>query len=75
MAIKASQGGGMMKRKSLPGITNYIAILSIDECVSKIEQSGGKVTVPKAEILNMVFFAMFQDSENNLRWLYEGQRK
>ncbi len=34
-----------MKSKSLPAVTNYIAVLSIDECVSKIEQSGGKVTV------------------------------
>jgi predicted enzyme related to lactoylglutathione lyase len=55
-----------MKRKSLPAVTNYIAVLSIDECVSEIEQSEGKVTVPKTEIQNMGFFAMFQDSENNL---------
>jgi hypothetical protein len=25
--------GGLMKRKSLTGVTNYIAVLSIDECV------------------------------------------
>ena len=67
--------GGLMKRKYLPAVTNYIAVLSIDECVSKIEQSGGKVTVPKTEIQNMGFFAMFQDSENNLFGLYEEQRK
>ena len=25
--------GGLMKRKSLTGVTNYIAVLSIDGCV------------------------------------------
>ena len=64
-----------MKRKSLPAVTNYIAVLSTGECVSKIEQSGGKVTVPKTEILNMGFFAVFQYSENNLFGPYEGHRK
>jgi predicted enzyme related to lactoylglutathione lyase len=49
--------------------------LSIDECVSKIEQSGGKVAVAKTEIQNMGFLQCFQDSENNLFGLYEGQRK
>nr|MBA3751141.1 VOC family protein [Nitrosopumilus sp.] len=66
--------GGLMKRKSLPTVTNYIAVLSIDECVSKIEQSGGKVTVPRTEIPNIGFFAMFQDSENNLFGLFEAKR-
>jgi predicted enzyme related to lactoylglutathione lyase len=64
-----------MKHKSSRAVTNYIAVLSIDECVSKIDQSGGKVAVAKTEIQNMGFLQCFQVRENNLFGLYEGQRK
>ncbi len=59
-----------MRRKSLPTVTNYIGVLSIDEFIPKIERSGGKVTVPRSEIPNIGFFAMFKDSENNLFGLF-----
>ena len=63
--------GGMMKRDSLPSVTNYILVNSIDEYTSKINHSGGKVTLHKTEIPNMGFFAMFFDSENNVFGLFE----
>ncbi len=63
--------GGMMKRDSLPSVTNYILVNSIDEYTSKINHSGGKVTLHKTEIPNMGFFAMFLDSENNVFGLFE----
>ena len=58
--------GGMMKRDSLPSVTNYILVNSIDEYTSKINHSGGKVTLHKTEIPHVGYFAMFLDSENNL---------
>lgn len=63
--------GGMMKRDSLHTITNYILVNYIDEHTSKINNSGGKVTLHKTEIPNVGFFAMFLDSENNLFGLFE----
>lgn len=63
--------GGMMKRDSLPSVTNYILVNSIDDYTSKINHSGGKVTLHKTEIPNMGFFAMFLDSENNVFGLFE----
>jgi predicted enzyme related to lactoylglutathione lyase len=60
-----------MKRDKLPAVTNYVSVNSIDEYISKINSSGGKVTVPRTEIANVGFFAMFLDSENNLFGLFE----
>jgi uncharacterized protein len=58
--------GGLMKRNILPTVTNYILVNSIDEYISKINKSDGRVTVQKTEIPNLGFYAMFLDSENNL---------
>ena len=63
--------GGMMRRDSLHTVTNYISVTSIDEYISKIEQAGGKTSVPKTKISNIGAFAMFLDSENNLFGLFE----
>ena len=63
--------GGMMKRDSLSSVTNYILVNSIDEYTSKINHSGGKVTMHKTEIPHVGYFAMFLDSENNLFGLFE----
>jgi predicted enzyme related to lactoylglutathione lyase len=63
--------GGMMKRDTLPTVTNYILVNSIDEYISKINKSGGRVTVQRTEIPNIGFYAMFLDSENNLFGLFE----
>ncbi len=68
-------GGGMMKRQSTQHtVTNYITVSSIDEYSSKIEQSGGKVIIPKKEIPNMGFFAICLDSENNMFGIYEDNK-
>jgi predicted enzyme related to lactoylglutathione lyase len=48
--------GGMMKRESLPTVTNYILVNSINEYIPKINKSGGKVTLPRTEIGMIVGF-------------------
>ena len=59
-------GGGMMKRQDpSQGIKNYVTVSSIDEYSSKIEQSGGKVMMPKTKVSDMGFIAVCLDSENN----------
>lgn len=62
--------GGMMERKSLPTVTNYIAVSSIDEYLSKIKLAGGKIVLQKTEITNIGAFALSMDSENNLFGLF-----
>ncbi len=64
--------GGMMKRQTPQHtITNYITISSIDEYSSKIEQSGDKVIVPKTNVSDMGFTAVFLDSEQNMFGIFE----
>jgi uncharacterized protein len=64
--------GGMMQRQSPQhSITNYISIPSIDEYSSIIEQSGGKVIIPKTKVPQMGYIAICLDSENNMFGLFE----
>lgn len=67
--------GGMMKRQSPHHtVTNYISVISIDEYTSKIEQSGGKVIIPKTKLLDMGYIAVCLDSENNMFGLFESNK-
>jgi uncharacterized protein len=68
-------GGGLMKRQSPQHtITNFITVSSIEEYSSKIEQSGGKIIMPKTQIPTMGFFAVFLDTENNMFGIYEDNK-
>ena len=63
-----------MEKISLPTVTNYIIVTSIEDYITRIERAGGEITVPKTEISNVGSFAMFLDSENNLFGLFEVKR-
>jgi len=52
-------------------ITNYISVKSVDEYSKKVESLGGKVKVPKTEVLNLGWFAICTDTENNTFGLWE----
>ena len=74
---KGNEGlsGGLMQRQSLQHtVTNYITISSIDEYSSKIEQSGGKVIIPKTRIPDMGSIVVCLDSENNMFGLFESNK-
>jgi uncharacterized protein len=74
---KGNQGlsGGMMKRQSPQHtVTNYITVYSIDEYASKIENSGGKVIIPKTKLPDTGFIAVCLDSENNMFGLFESNK-
>lgn len=61
-----------MKRQSPQHtVTNYVSVLSIDEYSLKINQSGGKIIIPKTRLLDMGFIAVCLDSENNMFGLFE----
>jgi predicted enzyme related to lactoylglutathione lyase len=44
---------------------NYIAVESVDEYVKKIAALGGKVIVPKMEVLGIGWWASALDPEGN----------
>jgi predicted enzyme related to lactoylglutathione lyase len=69
-------GGGMMKRQSPQqlGITNYFDVRSVQESCAKVEQLGGKVTMPKSPVPGMGYMAVCIDSENNCFGIFEADQ-
>jgi uncharacterized protein len=69
--------GGLLARKN-PGqpFMNYIAVDSIDAACKKVEQAGGLVVLPKAEIgPGMGWVAAFKDTEGNIMGFHEVAKK
>ena len=65
-------GGGMAKRNSpADKITNYVDVSSVDEYISKVEQLGGKIILPKTPIHGFGYLAVCLDTENNPFGLWE----
>ena len=63
-------GGGLMKRQSLQHtVTNFITIPSIEEHSSKIEQSGGKIIMPKRDSKHGIFCYIFRYREQYVWYL------
>lgn len=64
-------GGIMKKRDPKQPVVNSIDVENIDEAIKKIENSGGKVVVPKMEIPNVGWVAYFTDPAGNIHGVYE----
>ena len=60
--------GGLLRPRpgQTPGTLNTIAVDSLDEALKKIEQSGGKVCVPKMAIPTIGLLAYAQDPAGNV---------
>ncbi len=72
----ASPDGGMMPRKHPSHvITNYVNVPSVSRFSAKIEKLGGKICVPKTAVPEMGYFAVCQDTENNLFGIWEKNPK
>ena len=58
-------GGVFPKPKAVPGVclNVYFKVDNIDETLEKVKLLGGSVLVPKTEIPNTGYFAMFADPE------------
>ena len=64
--------GGMIVRKHPEQpITNYVSVKSVTESLAKVEKLGGKVCMPKTAVPQMGYFAICQDTENNMFALWE----
>ncbi len=58
-----------------PQVLNYILSKSIDADVQKITQAGGAILMPKQEIPNQGWWAMFQEPGGTVQALYENLPK
>jgi predicted enzyme related to lactoylglutathione lyase len=64
--------GGIMGRKQpQQTITNYIGVPSVDQFVAKVQKLGGKICMPKTAVPQTGYFALCQDTENNMFGLWE----
>lgn len=73
---KTSVGGGMGESQEQDDqITNYIDVPSIDEYITKVQQLGGKIIMPKTTIPGFGYLAVCLDSENNKFGLWETDEK
>jgi len=72
------QGGGFnpVSDQSPAGtVTVYIQADDIEATLEKIEANGGKVLMPKSEIPNTGWFALFSDTTGNTMALYKSLSK
>jgi predicted enzyme related to lactoylglutathione lyase len=71
--------GGIMKKndhvKNVHGAVVAIKVASIDEKIAMIEKSGGKVVMPKMDMMGMGFYAYFSDPSGNVVGLWEDAPK
>ena len=71
----ASPDGGLLQRKQPDDcITNYINVDSVDKFVTKVEKLGGKICMSKTAVPQMGYFAVCEDTENNVFGLWEIDR-
>ncbi len=67
-------GGLMLRQKELAaGHVNTIDVESVDDYVSRVLESGGKVVVPKMEVAGVGHMAYCADTEGNVFGIIEMQ--
>jgi uncharacterized protein len=68
----ASPDGAIMKRMCPEHpVTNYVLVDSVVRASAKVEKLGGKVHKPKTAVPGMGYFAICQDTENNVFAVWE----
>lgn len=67
-----SIGGGLLKAEGTPpGVTNYIHVKDIDRALEKVTAEGGEVIMPKDEVPEAGFFAVFRAPGNIVQGLWQ----
>ncbi len=63
--------GGLQPGNWQPGIINYLSVSSVDEYQEKVKKAGGKIIVPKAEVMGQGWFAVFEDPSGTRMALWQ----
>jgi predicted enzyme related to lactoylglutathione lyase len=69
-------GGGMMKKPDEApsfALSEYFMVNDIEETLKKVESAGGKRGIPKMEIPNMGWWAMFFDPDGIPVMIYQAK--
>lgn len=68
--------GGIMKRTEVAKAPIFaINVSSIDDKVKEVEKAGGKVVMPKMDMMGMGFYAYVTDPSGNVVGLWEDAKK
>jgi predicted enzyme related to lactoylglutathione lyase len=67
--------GGLYKRHMNEPILSFVVVDDIDKVLSKVEDLGGRITLPKEHIRGIGVAAMIQDSEGNVIGLWKPEKK
>ncbi|TLZ61292.1 MAG: VOC family protein [Methanobacteriota archaeon] len=67
--------GGLQPGNWPAGITNYILVNSVEDYQKKVQKAGGKIIVPKAEVMDQGWFAVFEDPAGNRLALWQQNPK
>ena len=68
--------GGMTKRNPMVNaISIAVNVPSVDKYQKKVTEAGGKVVVPKMNVMDMGFLAYIEDTEGNVIGIWENAKK
>jgi predicted enzyme related to lactoylglutathione lyase len=67
--------GGLYKRHMNEPILTFVLVDDMDKVLSKVEDLGGRITLPKEHIKGVGVSAMIQDSEGNVIGLWKPEKK
>lgn len=71
----AINGGIINRNDKAKAPIMAIHVDSIDKKMKEIEKAGGKVVMPKADVMGMGFYAYFTDPSGNVMGLWEDAPK
>ena len=74
----AEPGGGLMKKPDEApcfALSEYFLVDSIEEALGRVEGAGGKIGVPKMEIPNVGWWALFFDPDGIPVGIFESANK
>jgi uncharacterized protein len=63
--------GGLQPGNWQPGVINYIGVNSVDDYIEKVKRAGGKIIVPKGEVMDQGWFAVFEDPSGTRMALWQ----
>ena len=68
-------GGFMKKRDPNQPVVTSIGVENLDEYITKVENAGGAIVVPKMPIPTIGWLAYFKDPDGNIHGLFQNDPK
>ena len=75
LKVGAINGGILKKNDHVKAPVFAINVSSIDEKVEAVKKAGGKVVMPKMDMMGMGFYCYVSDTEGNVVGLWEDIKK